>query len=241
MPFRLKNGGGDAPTIEELNITTNGTYTASGDVDGYSPINVSVLPNIGTKTVTANGTYAASTDNLDGYSSVTVRVDTAFYPASNLGLTDITPIESDTMRVVPVIGTNYYPYVYLKAAPSGSSTDKQPYGKRFDGQSEEYTVSVYLDLIDVATGESATNYPQQIASTQANFGIVSGGYCKIKSWTVTANASQVSVTIERYNPTYTKPIEGTYTSGTVTPLGALDNYLGSTYKILSNQDNTHSG
>lgn len=188
--------------------------------------------------ITANGTYAASSDNLDGYSSVTVRVDTAFYPASNLGLTDITPIESETMRVVPVIGTNYYPYVYLKAAPSGST--KQPYGKRFDGQSEEYIVSVFLDLIDVATGESAPNYPQQIAPTQANFSIVSGGYVKIKGWTVTANASQVSVTTERYNPTYTKPVEGTYTSGTVTPLDALDNYLGATYKIISGVDNTHS-
>ena len=236
----MKSGGGDAPTIEELNITSNGTYTASGDVDGYSPINVSVLPNIGTKTVTANGTYAASSDNLDGYSSVTVRVDTAFYPASNLGLTDITPIESETMRVVPVINTDYYPYVFLKAAPSGS-TDKQPYGKRFDGQSEEYTVSVFLDLINVATGESAPNYPQQVAPNSMNYSIVSGGYVKIKSWTVNQSASQVSVTIERYNPTYTKPIEDTKSSGTITPFGALDNYLGSTYKILSNQDNTHSG
>ena len=240
MPFRVKSGGGDAPTIEELNITANGTYTASGDVDGYSPISVSVLPNIGTKTVTANGTYAASADNLDGYSSVTVNVDTAFYPATSMGLTDITPIESDTMRVVPIIGTDYYPYVFLKAAPYGS-TDKQPYGKRFDGQSEEYAVSVFLDLINVATGESATGYPQQVASTQANFAIVSGGYCKIKSWTMNATGSQVSITIERYNPTYTKPIEGTYNSATITPLGALEDYLITPFKILSNQDNTHSG
>ena len=236
----MKNGGGDAPTIEELNITANGTYTASGDVDGYSPINVSVLPNIGTKTVTANGTYAASSDNLDGYSSVTVNVDTAFYPATSMGLTDITPIESDTMRVVPTAGTDYYPYVFLKAAPSGS-TDKQPYGKRFDGQSEEYIVSVFLDLINVATGESAPNYPQQISPTQANFSIVSGGYVEIKNWTVSANASQVRITTERYNPTYTKPVENTYESASVTPSGALDDYLITPFKILSNQDNTHSG
>lgn len=201
---------------------------------------VDVEPDVGTKTITSNGTYAASSDNLDGYSSVTVNVDTAFYPATNFGLTDITPIESDTMRVVPTAGTDYYPYLYLMAAPYGS-TDKQPYGKRFDGQSEEYTVSVYLDLIDVATGESATNYPQQIAPTQANFSIVSGGYCKIKSWTVSANASSVSVTAERYNPTYTKPIENTYGSATVTPVGALDDYLITPFKVLSNQNNTHSG
>ena len=201
---------------------------------GGSAQQISPKPN----TITENGTYTATTDNLDGYSSVTVNVDTAFYPATNFGLTDITPIESDTMRVVPTVGTDYYPYVYLMAGPSGST--KQPYGKRFDGQSEDYTVSIFLDLIDVATGQSATDYPQQIASTQANFSIVSGGYCKIKSWTVTANASQVSVTIERYNPTYTKPIENTYGSGTIVPYDALSGYLTAPYKIISGVDNTHS-
>lgn len=30
------------PTIETLNVTTNGTYTAPSDVDGYSPVSVNV-------------------------------------------------------------------------------------------------------------------------------------------------------------------------------------------------------
>lgn len=33
--------------------------------------------NLGTKTITANGTYNASSDDLDGYSSVTVAIPTA--------------------------------------------------------------------------------------------------------------------------------------------------------------------
>ena len=33
---------GGLPNIQALNITANGTYTASGSVDGYSPITVSV-------------------------------------------------------------------------------------------------------------------------------------------------------------------------------------------------------
>lgn len=37
-------GGGtvDPPNIQPLSVTSNGTYTASGDVDGYSPIVVNV-------------------------------------------------------------------------------------------------------------------------------------------------------------------------------------------------------
>jgi hypothetical protein len=41
-PFKSKAKGGDEANIESLNITHNGTYTASGGVDGYSPITVNV-------------------------------------------------------------------------------------------------------------------------------------------------------------------------------------------------------
>ena len=34
--------GGDAPVINSLSVTANGTYTAPSGVDGYSPINVNV-------------------------------------------------------------------------------------------------------------------------------------------------------------------------------------------------------
>ena len=36
------NGGSSQPNIQELNITQNGTYEASGDVDGYNPVVVNV-------------------------------------------------------------------------------------------------------------------------------------------------------------------------------------------------------
>lgn len=62
------------PVVEELNVTQNGTYTATSGVDGYSPVNVNVQPTLITKNITANGTYNASSDNADGYSQVVVDV-----------------------------------------------------------------------------------------------------------------------------------------------------------------------
>lgn len=52
-------------------ITANGT---NQDVVGYAAVDVAVQPNVGTKSITTNGTYTASSDNLDGYSEVTVNV-----------------------------------------------------------------------------------------------------------------------------------------------------------------------
>lgn len=52
------------------NITSNGTH----DVKNYASANVNITPNLGTKYISSNGTYEASTDNYDGFSSVTVNV-----------------------------------------------------------------------------------------------------------------------------------------------------------------------
>jgi len=51
-------------------ITQNGTDI---DVSSYALADVSVQPNVGTKSVNINGVYKASDDNLDGYSQVTVN------------------------------------------------------------------------------------------------------------------------------------------------------------------------
>ena len=60
-------------TVSSLNVTSNGTYTAPSGT-AYSPVSVSVSPNLTTKSITQNGTYAASSDSADGYSSVSVNV-----------------------------------------------------------------------------------------------------------------------------------------------------------------------
>jgi uncharacterized ParB-like nuclease family protein len=96
---------GSSPVISSLNVTpttSQQTITASGGVDGYSPITVNAVTSsidnnitagniksgvsilgvtgnytgatLTTKNITQNGTYNASSDNADGYSSVTVNV-----------------------------------------------------------------------------------------------------------------------------------------------------------------------
>ena len=58
-------------------ITDNGIYTASYDgLDGFSQVDVSVLPVLSIKRITQNGTYKASDDLVDGYSQVVVDVPT---------------------------------------------------------------------------------------------------------------------------------------------------------------------
>lgn len=69
----------ESPNIQPLSVTSNGTYTASGEVDGYSPIVVDVpekKPVLTTLTATLNKTYTPPS-GYDGYSSVTVNVPTS--------------------------------------------------------------------------------------------------------------------------------------------------------------------
>lgn len=73
---------GIAPTgTKQISITANGTTTE--DVAAYANAEITVnvpsgpSPTLITKTITENGTYNASSDNADGYSSVTVSTASA--------------------------------------------------------------------------------------------------------------------------------------------------------------------
>lgn len=68
-------------------VKTEGTSTGGGgtqagtvtqDANGYIVLDddAPTQPTLITKSITANGTYSASSDNADGYSSVTVAVPT---------------------------------------------------------------------------------------------------------------------------------------------------------------------
>ena len=66
-------------------IVWNGTTFAPGST-GDVEIGEIIEPTLGTKTITVNGTYNASSDNLDGFSSVTVDVPSA--PTKKYNLLD---------------------------------------------------------------------------------------------------------------------------------------------------------
>ena len=79
------DGGGASAVIEGLSVTSNGTYTAGGGVDGYSPVEVNVpSPSFVTETlsVSVNGTYTPG-QGVDGFSQVVVDV-----PQSVSGFTE---------------------------------------------------------------------------------------------------------------------------------------------------------
>lgn len=69
---------GSSATLIEKTFTENGVYTAEEyEADGFSAVDIEVVPNVIEKTLTANGTYDASKlDNVDGYSKVVVDVPT---------------------------------------------------------------------------------------------------------------------------------------------------------------------
>lgn len=67
-------GGGGEIEVESLTATENKTYNA-GEGKAYNPVVVAIPePTLISKNITANGTYTASSDNADGYSSVSVNV-----------------------------------------------------------------------------------------------------------------------------------------------------------------------
>ena len=75
-----KTGGGTAQFDDTTDANATASDIASGKtayVNGVKVIGIGGgSATLGTKTITQNGTYNASSDNLDGYSSVTVNTPT---------------------------------------------------------------------------------------------------------------------------------------------------------------------
>lgn len=198
---------------------TNSTYTrgwfyeaVSDPTYSWEVINFPKVPGGGDAlTATQNGVYVPT--SAYGYSSVTVNVP--FYARTDATLADVSTVEGDEMHIEPTAGTSYYPRLFLMATPSPNpeSVDPVDVGKLFEPDSGSWAVQPYIDIIDKATGQSVTGYPQQV-HTSASFAINSGGYIRIKGWKVvtSGNHLKVSVTTTRWNTTYSNPIDDTYST-----------------------------
>lgn len=85
MKINGKPDGGGSAVIEGLSITSNGTYTAGAGVDGYSPVEVDVQPELQDKTVVENGEYIAD-QGYYGLGTVTVSVPSPQFVTESLSV-----------------------------------------------------------------------------------------------------------------------------------------------------------
>ena len=164
-----------------------------------------VHPDLVTLNAVQNGVYVPTTS----YGYGTVNVNVPFYARTDATLADVSTVEGDEMHIEPTAGTSYYPRLFLMSTPYPNTEQEDPTdrGKYFAPTDANYTVTAYIDIIDKATGQSVTGYPQQV-HTSASFAINSGGYCRVKNWTY--GSDKISVTTTRWNTTYSNPIDDTY-------------------------------
>ena len=204
-----QSGKKSAPAVrsgEQYFTTLNGYYCkdAAGRALLQELENI-VHPDLVTLNAVQNGVYVPTTS----YGYGTVNVNVPFYARTDATLADVSTVEGDEMHIEPTAGTSYYPRLFLMATPWPNPESVAPVdvGKLYEPDSGSWEVKPYIDIIDKATGQSVTGYPQQV-HTSASFAINSGGYCRVKSWSYASD--KISVTTTRWNTTYSNPIDDTY-------------------------------
>lgn len=140
--LELKEKIGGEVEIDELNVTENGTYSETGKA--YSPVNVNVQPELITKTITANGTYNASSDDADGYSSVTVAIEG--YAKKSIANTP-TPIATFNASALPMPSLT----VGIEAVQSGSGDPSPTNIRPISGWSAVNVNRTGKNLADIGT------------------------------------------------------------------------------------------
>lgn len=133
-------GSGEPPNVQPLNVTANGTYTASGDVDGYSPITVNV-PSSGSSIDTCTLIVALSDNGMSVINKLvlnkvvagkivleesaktgtfTVPCNSIVYMYGTGGGTP-KPTHSDNVTLINNLYSTSYIYLYKMPATAGST------------------------------------------------------------------------------------------------------------------------
>lgn len=197
-------GGGKSANLQHNpTLTTNGEHQPLQGYDGFDYVTVAVpVPTEITGEFSENGEYWSPSGRV--WNHVIINVE--YKPKEDATLKEITAVESDEQVVEPADGSNnYYPYIYLGAVPwpIPAGQDYENVGKRFDGLTQEYTVTPFIDIIDKTTGQSAEGYPKRVAPS-ASWSIFQGGYLRIDGWEMASDTS-VKVYMTRYNTNYDHP------------------------------------
>jgi hypothetical protein len=118
-------GSEEPPNIQPITITENGTYTASENVDGYSPITVNVpekTPVLQELNVTENGTYPVP-ESVDGYGTVTVNVQTTGdVSVQEKGLIERTVVNYSNNQVTTIGNYAFYGCTKLQSVSCPNAT-----------------------------------------------------------------------------------------------------------------------
>lgn len=193
--YIMMNGGGKA-VIEALQVSKNGVYNATGNVDGYSPVTVAVADRytegyadgessgyekgkkdaedelqakIQSLTVTKNGTYSASSYGLIGFDPVEVNVPTKDKEIDDLKhyIETMYPDESDNIGAIT--GTAEF----CKAENEGdkySYTFRTALGPKGTGlyNSDTYAMYIYVTRNDGEEYTITTRIPTKTTDTSCD-------------------------------------------------------------------------
>lgn len=114
----------DAAGVHSINI-----YDGNTLVRTYTVETADSRDNVGTKSITANGTYTAQSDNLDGYSSVTVNVPSSVSGTLNITQNGVYDVSQYASADVSVSGGGTPSYLSIQniTPASDSNSIEVPY------------------------------------------------------------------------------------------------------------------
>jgi hypothetical protein len=213
MPAAIENLPSGSANITSLSITENGTYTASGGVDGYSPVTVNVPTgstiNNQNKSVTPSETEQSivADSGYTGLGMVTVGAISSTYVGSDITV-DPTPTASGAVVTIP---TGYY--------------------------SEDTTKSVSTTTHPKPTASINTSTGLITASHTQTAGYVSAG----TTTETTQLTTQAAKTITPTESSQTAVAKNVYTTGVVSVGAISSTYVGSGITQRDSDDLTVSG
>lgn len=200
---------------------TLASYTGhSADGEAFTGSYVPSVPVLTTKSITANGTYSASSDNADGYSSVTVNVPSG--GSSNftlLGTQSVGTVSTsstsaaDTGVTITVKGVYAYDLLVCECSVDSTTNNRHTATTRLCW----LTASSNVSTKDGATFATATwncklssNGTATTRSNTTAYGVYANG-CTLSAGSTGDNGQAVITIYRRYNSTQTGTINGSYT------------------------------